>query len=463
MENSTYTNEIASIKDIELSTYTNEIANITDKVIELIKSEISDESQSINSDELRKTAINAIANAIKDSVKAIICNGVYISLSKKTDDIIKNDIELFCNNIKAANNGYKYTFNKFINNVFLNMYNHEKNLKNNDSQNSIINNQQPTKTKSKKIGHNIKMSQDIIKTALNSIIPKIKIDYKTIDSEGIKKYGIFLYIFREIDKDNIKNIDNNIKIYAEFDHTDIAKNYVEYIEKYASLSTYDRRRIFYREIYNDVQKAIDLKQYIVISMNELNKTGKKKSYHVIPHRILKCDDNDFDYIAAFALKDDKYSNLVNIPVHKIIKVEDGKRISFKDIDFRSSDKIQNYKDMLEYMEYRLTTDGILYLCKEPQEVTVYLTQNGYEMTHSRSQYKPYNITFKDNNSSDTKYVKTAKFNATQLQTFLFFFKFGKEAYIAKPDEYRDDFINKYREALKEYETNAKKDKSINNI
>ena len=458
MENSTCINE---------STYTNEIANITDKVIELIKSEIPDESQNINLSKLEQITNGAITSAIETSAEAIISNGVYISLSKKTEDIIKNDIELFRNNIKAANNGYKYTFNKFINNVFLNMYNYERTLKYNDKQSITVNNQQPTKTKGKKIGHNIKMSQDIIKTALNSIIPKIKIDYKTIDIEGIKKHGIFLYVFRDIDQDyeknRLKTENNTVNIYAEFDHTDIAKNYVEYIEKYASLSTYDRRRIFYREIYNDVQKAINLKHDIDISMNESNKTGKKKSYHVIPHRILKCDDNDFDYIAAFALKDNKYSNLVNIPVHKIIKVEDGTGISFKDIDFRSSDKIQNYKDMLEYMEYRLTTDGILYLCKEPQEVTVYLTQNGYEMTHSRSQYKPYNITFKDNDSSDTKYVKIAKFNATQLQTFLFFFKFGKEAYIAKPDEYRDDFINKYREALKEYETNADKDKSTNNI
>lgn len=345
------------------------------------------------------------------------------------------------------------------------MYDYERTLIYNNQSDTDSNQQQTIKKSNKKVGHNIKMSKNIINKALISVIPNIKIDPEITECNG--KYGFFVYIYRKINSDSKKSIvtkqKDNIKVYAKFDNTDLAKGYVEYAEKYASLPLYDRRRIFYRKIYKEIQNAFDSKD-IWIYMNKLNSKNKNKSYHVIPHSIEKSEDNGCDYIAAFALDKKEYSNMVNIPIHNIIQIEEGQNISLKDIEFKSNNQVTNYKEMIENMENRLKTDGILYLCNEPEKVEVKLTQYGFDMLLSRSQYKPYDITVEDRNCDDDKrYVKTAIFHATQLQTFLFFFKFGKEAVVLRPERYRNDFIEKYKAALNEYETIKEKDISKNDV
>ena len=55
-------------------------------------------------------------------MSTVLESGMYISLNKESDTIIKNDIELFRTNADAPDNRYKFTLNKFLNNVFVNMY-----------------------------------------------------------------------------------------------------------------------------------------------------------------------------------------------------------------------------------------------------------------------------------------------------------------------------------------------------
>ena len=55
-------------------------------------------------------------------MSTVLESGMYISLNKESDTIIKNDIELFRTNADAPDNKYKFTVKKFLNNVFVNMY-----------------------------------------------------------------------------------------------------------------------------------------------------------------------------------------------------------------------------------------------------------------------------------------------------------------------------------------------------
>ena len=55
-------------------------------------------------------------------MSTVLESGMYISLSKEYYTVIENDIELFRTNEDASNNRYKFTINKYLNKVFVNMY-----------------------------------------------------------------------------------------------------------------------------------------------------------------------------------------------------------------------------------------------------------------------------------------------------------------------------------------------------
>ena len=143
-----------------------------------------------------------------------------------------------------------------------------------------------------------------------------------------------------------------------------------------------------------------------------------------------------------------YRNTLGIPLRKILSVERIQKIEpQKQIYFREKypeADIQSYKDLEEYIQKRFATDGILYLSDILRDVTVRLSDTGIEYLYSRTQYKPFDISF------DKEDIHIIHFKATKLQTFMYFFKFGGDAEILQPAEYRQNFIEQYEKALSIY-------------
>ena len=330
-------------------------------------------------------------------MSSIIENGMYVSLKKDVYAVIEKDINLFRTCEKTKDNKYKFTLNKFLNTVFLNMY-------------------------------------DGRKFAPSSV--------KRTRNIGAKSVNI------KINKDIEDKINKILKPYNPYP-SDFAAYYMLFIEEYCKMSLNKREEVFYKKLISELKDAIDLKYNLRVYKND-----HKYPSNIFPYEIKTSDENSNIYLTGFKLYFDKdkriyfYRNTLGIPLRKILSVERIQKIEpQKQIYFREKypeADIQSYKDLEEYIQKRFATDGILYLSDILRDVTVRLSDTGIEYLYSRTQYKPFDISF------DKEDIHIIHFKATKLQTFMYFFKFGGDAEILQPAEYRQNFIEQYEKALSIY-------------
>lgn len=320
-------------------------------------------------------------------MSTVIQSGMYISLSKEDYAVIENDIELFRTNETAPDNRYKFTVNKFLNNIFVNMFDRRK-----------FDPDSVRRTRKKDaVGFNIKPNKAIIaKTTEAGLDPES--DYSA----------------------------------------DFAAYYIQFIEEYCRMTLIDRERVFYKQLIGNLMDDIELKYLLKLTKND------KWDTYIFPYAVKGSDDVHKCYITGFALRKTEsgyiYKKTLCVPLNKILNYQRIEKINpEKQIFFEENSDIQSYSDMKEYIEYRFRTDGVLYLSDILRDVTVRLSDNGREMLLSRTLYRPF-YQFDENDN----YL--IHFRATQLQTFMYFFKFGREAEILQPKKYRDFFLQKYKES-----------------
>ena len=330
----------------------------------------------------------------------VLKNGMYIGFKTEYLNIIENDRYLFRCNLKEDN--YTYPFGAFLNKIFLIMCNGEK--------------------------------IDIIeegKSRQNEIVSKtIKINKSVL--KKMEEAGVYI-------NDKKKSPPRKL-----------AKYYFYFVEKYLRMSLSEREKTFYHKLIDEFNDAAKLKRVILVRRNN----GKKKSY-LLPYRIITAEENGHQYLTGFAVqKNDtggyNYKGLINIPIYSVLpfnetfffeKVDEIK--PEKDLNF-TKNSCQSYLMAVDNMKDRLNDDGVLYISAFTSKVKVRLTDTGLEYLYSRIQYRPRNFKH-DKNDNHIIY-----FNGTWLQTFLYFFKFGAEAEIITPDDYRNRFREQYQSALDNY-------------
>lgn len=328
-------------------------------------------------------------------MSSVVESGIYISLKQEYYRVIENDINLFRTNSQASENRYKFTIGKFLNNIFLNMYDGRK-----FDSNSV--------KRTRKIGakgFNIKINGEIV---------------SMMEQAGLN---------------------------AEFDYSaDFAAYYVQFIEEYCKFPLNEREKIFYKQIISKFEDEICLKSVLKIQKNDGNYAD------ILPYAVKQSDELNRNYLTGFSLikENDKYiyNKTICIPLIKILSFQRTEKINTrKQIAFKDDSDIKSYDDMKKYIEKRFVSDGVLYLSDELRDVSVRLSNTGMEMLYSRTQYKPY---FYEANKTDPNIIH---FRATGLQTFMYFFTFGREAEILKPNGYRKLFVKEYRKALEKYSKN----------
>ena len=324
-------------------------------------------------------------------MSSVVESGIYISLKQEYYRVIENDINLFRTNSHASENRYKFTSGKFLNNIFLNMY---------DGRKFDSNSVKRTRKMGAK-GFNIKINGEIV---------------SMMEQAGLN---------------------------AEFNYSaDFAAYYVQFIEEYCKFPLNEREKIFYKQIISKIEDEICLKSVLKIQKNDGNYAD------ILPYAVKQSDELNRNYLTGFSLRKKGvkyiYNKTICIPLIKILSFQRIERIDIKkQIFFKEDSDIQNYNDMKKYIEKRFVSDGILYLSDELRDVSVRLSDIGIEMLYSRVQYRPhYEFDGTDKN--------IIHFKATRLQTFMYFFKFGEKAEILKPDAYREYFILQYKQALKIY-------------
>ena len=362
---------------------------------------------------------------------ALIWTGLRVSLSIAENAVIREDMKTFRNNNSKRNNDYRFGDSMFLHRVFLSFLS--------------VKYETPPKW------------EDIQKEEKNA--PQSNGERKRNNTKGIKisvNQGI-TEILEKVIPDEQK--DAASKSFGELS----AAYYTYMIKKYIYLPQEKRERVFYREIFNDLNDCISLKEIIkirrIISKGAFNRgqdgedeiTETDSVVTMLPYKIIYSKDSGHFYIAGFKLMqgDDGLFDclgLYSIPIYKILPYNPDRnfyRVKRAAVNSRSS-IIRDYDALIQKMENRLNSDGILYISDPINNVKVRLTEKGIEMMLGRDKYRPYNI------EPDVNDKHIITFDATRFQTFQFFFKFGADAEVLEPKEYREFFCEKYFEALNVY-------------
>ena len=370
---------------------------------------------------------------------------IYVSLSSKDYQCIMDDIMIFRCNPKDKNGRYRFSYQQFLRRIFLNIHDktdfveqnkiHRKRAsKNQDGRRTIkINNNITTE-----IFKNIERLYQ--KKWLGSV-------FDAADMECIEKNGLTPGILRGAN-------------YAQI--------FVLCIEYYCSLSMPEREAIIYRQPLKKLREHIKNHEIITILKNKPvldTKSGNykdKSKIMVLPYKIGVTKESNRHYLACFLMKQEEkgwsYLNLESVPVKNIIpyyydnnkewfrvhqKIKPDRDIHFREPKKEGGKFCSSYSEMIGYMESRLALDGYEYLPGSANQVKVELTPTGFERLYDWANFRP-----KFTADEDKGFIT---FEATFMQTFRYFFKFGKEARITSPPEYIKYFKKALQNLSKIYE------------
>ena len=337
----------------------------------------------------------------------VFISGMYVSLEKKYMRIIESDRNLFkCDLQKSeeidTQKKYMFSINAFLNRIFIIMCGEG------GSDDIMLNN------------HRKRDSEHMTIKINKAILKKMKQAGVCSDGE---------------DPDTRK----------------LSAFYCRHIEKYACLSQTDREKLFYKNIIEEFN-AIKKNRVVIIKRNTAPLTAR-----LLPYEIVPAAENGHLYITGFSvIKDDSgrfvYRKPINIPLYKVIPYDEslifgnaGEINLEKDLVFNYP-TVDCYQTAIDNLKDRLADDGVLFISERPRKVKVRLNDKGLDNLYSRIQYRPN----KFNISKNGNYI--VEFEATWLQTFLYFFKFGSDAEILEPQSYRESFRERYESALEQYIT-----------
>ena len=371
---------------------------------------------------------------------------IYVSLSIKDHQCIMDDIMIFRCNPKDKNGRYRFSYQQFLKRIFLNIHDKTDFVK--LEQNRI---HRKKASKNQNDYSPIKIN--------NAITTKI---FEKI--ERLYQEKLLGSVFDEADMECIKNngLTPNILRGANY-----AQIFVLCIEYYCSLSMPEREAIIYRQPLKVLREHIKNHEIITILKNKPVLDTKSANYKdeskitVLPYKIGVTKESNRHYLACFLMKQEEkgwsYLNLESVPVKNIIpyyydnnewfrvhqKIKPDRDIHFREPKKEGGKFCSSYSEMIGYMESRLALDGYEYLPGSAEQVKVELTPKGFERLYDWANFRP-----KFTADEDKGFIT---FEATFMQTFRYFFKFGKEARITSPQKYIDDFKTALRKLSDIYE------------
>lgn len=203
------------------------------------------------------------------------------------------------------------------------------------------------------------------------------------------------------------------------------------IEEYCSLPFIERERIYKKNIYEDIEKAIKEKRILKIKANYF---GKDQLFYVYPYKILSDSFHTQSYLVCYSRKADEEDK------DKIVASFSMARINTPTMLTKT---FHLNKKEIANIENQLSNNSPAYLIGKPEQIEVKLTKKGKLSFQTRLYSRPEKI---DSLSSDDTYV----FDCTQQQIFNYFFSFGPDAEIISPEDLRMRFITAHQNALNQY-------------
>lgn len=205
------------------------------------------------------------------------------------------------------------------------------------------------------------------------------------------------------------------------------------IEEYAEKPQYQRERTFFGETITLIKSSIESGTLLVVH------TKKDVVYEVRPYAVMTDDGSLYHYLVGFSRLAKSHHAYEKIASFRISQLE---YVSQRPKSYRSGRITSNER---EQIAHKLQAEGVQFLLGEQTEIAVRLTRAGKKMYASQLHLRPMYTRITGDDES------IYHFQCTEAQARYYFFKFGKEAEILKPESLRNAFIRQYREALGAYE------------
>lgn len=237
------------------------------------------------------------------------------------------------------------------------------------------------------------------------------------------------------------------KKYTDKQQTLFSRNYVNYLWKeYANKEMYERERIYFKEKFDIIKNAKDLKKQVQIT------TGGRY-FQCSIHDIMNESGNTYIICKSAEIKEGK--------------LDDWKYASFRFLyitDVREAEKIDsvciNEYDEINIQD-KIFYNGIQFFLDDVQRIKVRFTDVGIKKYNSIRNLRPaedcgWDIKDKEKKEAfiqkkkrdDLNNIKT--FECTRKQIEYYLFQFGGDAEILEPRDLREEFLEKYKNAVATY-------------
>ena len=208
-------------------------------------------------------------------------------------------------------------------------------------------------------------------------------------------------------------------------------------EQYATLPTYRREQIFFKQTIDEIENAISSNKKMRISLLSKTNTNKVSSfrYSIKPYAIKQDKIKSFNYLIGYSQLLDQHNEPITqekISCFRISRIDSIKLYSSSFIS----------KEKRAEIEQTIKDKGVQFMTGDLTDITVRFTQKGFDDFNRQIYMRP-----QDYDKIDRL---TYVFHCTEFQAISYFFKFGMNAQILEPTELRETMRKRYEYALKAY-------------
>ncbi len=220
------------------------------------------------------------------------------------------------------------------------------------------------------------------------------------------------------------------KVYRES-----AGRYVKCVlEEYAELPFIKRAKIIKKEVYREVNNAIELKKILRVRTEA---SGQPEIFLVYPYKIVSDLMDTREYLVGYRRKKGEHSTEKRAASFSLVRMDDVKVMEEK--------AFLSEKDIRE-LEKSIRERSAAFLLQEPAEIRVRLTEKGKKLYNRKLYSRPDRISER---STDYEYV----FICTENQAYNYFIYFGGEAEVISPASLRKRMFEVYKRGYMKYGEN----------
>lgn len=212
-------------------------------------------------------------------------------------------------------------------------------------------------------------------------------------------------------------------------------------EQYATLLSFERERIFFKDKIDAINNATALgKRLRITLLPRPEDNGAKFIYSVKPYDVRQDRNQLFNYLVGYSERLDNSHEPMFPDTERAVRF----RISrIKDIRVTAQNSFIS-KDRRDEIEKTMREKGVQFMSGDLMDITVKFTDKGLDDFNRQSYMRPRSFDKVDN--AKNTYV----FYCTMFQAFNYFFKLGAEAQILSPTSLRDAMRNRFEEAANAY-------------